>query len=1085
MKILLYFAFGFALVAMSHESFAQQWSDVSLGISPSPPYTTTNPTFTMDMAIYNTIPHVLIHTTGNNLAVMTYSTGVWTTLPTPTPPASANASGAKIAIDASGTIYVAYYTQAGNSLQVKKYNGTAWVTVGALGFASNDGPQAFMIDPATNFPVIITRNQTGTFNLSAYRFNGTSWGIIGAAGFTPYIDYSRAAVSPTGTPYVLYNSAVGKFSVMKFDGANWVLVGPASFGDFSGSSLGTDIAVDATGAPYVITQSTTTLKSSVLKYNGTAWVSVGATDFTPGAAHQARLNFNGTGSLHMVFQDATSGNKITAMRYNGTAWVGVGSPAFSGGGGRWPIIDFDASNTPFVLFHDALLTNNNGSLMKLCALNTATVTSTTPGVLCGAGPITLSAVSAGTLRWYNAATNGAFVGTGSSFVTPNLTNTTSTYSVAAYDAAGCSSPRTTVTATAKPIPAITATQPGGACAGGTASIGATSDLGTISWYTTLTGGSPFASGVGSGSVVTTPVVNTTTAFYAEAVNNGCISAARTAVQAIVNPTPPAPTANDGSRCGTGIVTISVTASPGTVQWFAASSGGSSLGSGNSFITPSLTTTTTFYALLTGIAGCPALTRTPVVAQVKTIPTVTSTTPASRCGAGTVTLSATLSDVGAINWYDAASGGNLAGSNNFTTPSLTATTTYYAEAVANGCSSASRTAVVATIKPIPTITASNVSRCGPGTVALTASSDGAMSWFAANTGGSALTTGTNFTTPSITTTTPYFLEATLNGCTTPTRTSVSAVVNPIPALPTISANNTPAAPVLTSSSSTGNQWYLNGNAISGETNTTLSITQAGTYKVQVQVNDCISDFSTDQSFVTQTITFGALADKVLGDTPFALTGTASSGLPLSYTASSNKVSITSNQISLVSAGRVTITASQSGGIGFIQAASVNQSFCIRPAKPSIAISNTNPESPTLTSSASAGNQWFLNDTAIAGATNTTLSVTQIGTYKVKVQIDDCVSDFSDDLAIVITGDIQKNTGSINIYPNPLTDWLTVKLGNSSGQKGIAIYQLTGKKMTSQQISTDEAGFYVADYTNGIYVVKITTGDAVSVIRFVKQ
>ena len=161
------------------------------------------------------------------------------------------------------------------------------------------------------------------------------------------------------------------------------------------------------------------------------------------------------------------------------------------------------------------------------------------------------------------------------------------------------------------------------------------------------------------------------------------------------------------------------------------------------------------------------------------------------------------------------------------------------------------------------------------------------------------------------------------------------------------------------------------------------------------------------------------------------------------------------------------------------------FCIRPAKPSIAISNTNPESPTLTSGASAGNQWFLNDTAIAGATNTTLSVTQIGTYKVKVQIDDCVSDFSDDQAIVVTGDIQKNTRSINIYPNPVTDWLTVKLGNSSGQKGIAIYQLTGKKMTSQQVSTDEAGFYVADYTNGIYVVKITTGDAVSVIRFVKQ
>lgn len=236
---------------------------------------------------------------------------------------------------------------------------------------------------------------------------------------------------------------------------------------------------------------------------------------------------------------------------------------------------------------------------------------------------------------------------------------------------------------------------------------------------------------------------------------------------------------------------------------------------------------------------------------------------------------------------------------------------------------------------------------------------------------------------------------------------------------------------------------------------------------------------------QTITFTSVTDKTMGGSAFTLSATASSGLPIAFSTISNKITIASNQVTLVSAGRATIAAVQAGSGNFNAATSIDQSFCIKPGKPSVTISNTNTESPTLTSGASAGNQWFLNGTAIAGATNTTLSITQFGTYKVKVQIDDCVSDFSDDLAIIVTGDIQKNVGSINIYPNPVTDWLTVKLGNGSGQKEVAIYQLTGKKMTSQQVSTDEAGFYVADYTKGIYVVKVTTGDAVSVIRFVKQ
>jgi hypothetical protein len=84
--------------------------------------------------------------------------------------------------------------------------------------------------------------------------------------------------------------------------------------------------------------------------------------------------------------------------------------------------------------------------------------------------------------------------------------------------------------------------------------------------------------------------------------------------------------------------------------------------------------------------------------------------------------------------------------------------------------------------------------------------------------------------------------------------------------------------------------------------------------------------------------------------------------------------------LVKAGRATITASQAGNASFNPAPQVERDFCIKPTKPIIAASGLNTETITLTSSATAGNQWFKDGAAIANATNTTLTVTTLGVYK---------------------------------------------------------------------------------------------------------
>jgi hypothetical protein len=70
------------------------------------------------------------------------------------------------------------------------------------------------------------------------------------------------------------------------------------------------------------------------------------------------------------------------------------------------------------------------------------------------------------------------------------------------------------------------------------------------------------------------------------------------------------------------------------------------------------------------------------------PTITSTTPASICGQGSATLAATAS-AGDIKWYAAATGGTaLATGATFNTPTITNTTSFWAEASVAGSTQAS-------------------------------------------------------------------------------------------------------------------------------------------------------------------------------------------------------------------------------------------------------------------------------------------------------------------------------------------------------------------------------------------------------------
>ena len=93
----------------------------------------------------------------------------------------------------------------------------------------------------------------------------------------------------------------------------------------------------------------------------------------------------------------------------------------------------------------------------------------------------------------------------------------------------------------------------------------------------------------------------------------------------------------------------------------------------------------------------------------------SATSSERCGSGTVSVSALPATGGNVIWYSASSGGNALGTQNtYTTPSLSASTTYYVSVVNGTCTSAVRVPVNAIIynsPVVPAITGSNTVQVG--------------------------------------------------------------------------------------------------------------------------------------------------------------------------------------------------------------------------------------------------------------------------------------------------------------------------------------------------------------------------------------
>ncbi len=159
-------------------------------------------------------------------------------------------------------------------------------------------------------------------------------------------------------------------------------------------------------------------------------------------------------------------------------------------------------------------------------------------------------------------------------------------------------------------------------------------------------------------------------------------------------------------------------------------------------------------------------------------------------------------------------------------------------------------------------------------------------------------------------------------------------------------------------------------------------------------------------------------------------------------------------------------------------------------------NAIPEKPTisvaeniLTSSSTVGNQWFMDGTAIDGATqqNYTIS-TGSAVYTVQVTVEGCISNMSD--PVVITGLNKSIAGEIfHIWPNPVNNQIFVELPNNYTIYSYVIINSMGAIIKSNTFKRTELvqNFDVTlnELRSGIYTISVATDRGVVHAKFVKK
>ncbi len=426
---------------------------------------------------------------------------------------------------------------------------------------------------------------------------------------------------------------------------------------------------------------------------------------------------------------------------------------------------------------------------------------------------------------------------------------------------------------------------------------------------------------------------------------------------------------------------------GTYSWSPAT-GLSSTTVANPKASPS--TTTTYTLTLTNSFGCTSTDQ--VLVTVAPKPNLVLTGDTVICAGNSTQLQAT--GASSYNWTPVTGINNANSSSPIFSPA--SSTNYRLIGTNNGCRDTAFVRIVVNPSPAtPSITALGATTfCQGDSVFLSSSATSGNQWFR---NGQPIVgeTGGILTVKS----SGSYAVRVSNGNCTASSNVIAVVVNAVPSIPQISSSGnlqfcSGGSVTLTSSSLTGNTWLRNNVVIAGATAQTLVATAAGTYTVRVSNGQCNALSAGVSVVVTPALPTPTISAS--GATTFcsvdSVVLTASDNLgSWRWLRNGNVLTDdTSRTLTVRTSGSYAIRIERGG----CSATSVAINIVVNPSPtiPTIAASGSlafcQGDSVTLSSSLSAGLQWFNNGNPINGANGSSLVVKTSGNYTLRQTLAGC-------------------------------------------------------------------------------------------------
>jgi Zn-dependent metalloprotease len=645
--------------------------------------------------------------------------------------------------------------------------------------------------------------------------------------------------------------------------------------------------------------------------------------------------------------------------------------------------------------------------------------------------------------------------------------------------------------------------------------------------------------------------------------------------------PTGPLANDGQRCDAGSVSLSANGA-GQMVWYNQAAGGTSIGSGNPFNTPFLNSNATYYVeeaqgptldnvgpadnsfggggnftgdqhLIFDCLDAFTLNSVKVYAEGGGNRTIElrdnagsllqSLTVFIADGEQTISLDFTIQP-GTDYQLGTGAEPNLFRNNDspnypYSLQDLVSITNssagvdyYYFfydwEIETPGCIT-ERTEVLAQVLTAPTTIGAE--RCGPGTLQLSANGGVDMNWYDGPTAGNIVNSGTNFTTPTLNSTTSYFVESSSAGpavyggpfdnsfgdgdnfagnqylifdCVEAvTLVSVkmyaegagnrtielrdnggaileSATINVPDGESRITLNfDVPIgtnlqlgapSPDLYRNNTGGSYPYAVGSSISITNSSFDPAYYYFFYDWEIQQQGC----STSRAEVVATINeepsasiYGTLSLCEGESTTLTAVGGGSYLWGDGQTTDAISVNPTSDQT-------YDIEVTSNEGCSNTNSVTVNVNSS--PAMPVVSFNGSGLESTSATNY-----QWFLDGNPITGANDMTYSPTATGEYSVEAYDENGCSTLSDTYNWIAVG-IEDNQTNVGVFPNPFESLVTVS--SESIIQSITVFDVSGKLTYSETPNAKSTILNTSEWANGVYQLRVDSEGFNSTHRLIK-